>query len=386
MFPHEKREIVALDCCGISVAGKPGEIASVCPRVTDLDLTDNHIKDWKEVSMILNELKFLHFLNLCGNHLNDSTYSPNGVHSSAFQSGCFAALSKLVLNNTKVSLCTVQRFLKSLPSLIELHLSLNDYSSVPECDKCCTTVKRLHFNGNKIQHWNEVEKLGKMFPYLETLIIMENPLSNVERSCQDVSFLDLKCLSLTKTKLDSWEHIEALRKFENLNQVKLMGIPLLAKYEQDESRKLLVARLPNIKCLNGTPVTSIERENAERHFIRQHQTSDQPPTRYHELVSIHGELGPLADVNMDQTGEYVDVLMHVTGKPACLQTISLYKTAWKFRKDMAEMLQVHVSKISLYYKNNSLNLGCEKMIYKNRTLSRYGIKDGDEIFVDVYDN
>ncbi|XP_028401968.1 tubulin-specific chaperone cofactor E-like protein isoform X4 [Dendronephthya gigantea] len=239
MFPHEKREIVALDCCGISVAGKPGEIASVCPRVTDLDLTDNHIKDWKEVSMILNELKFLHFLNLCGNHLNDSTYSPNGVHSSAFQSGCFAALSKLVLNNTKVSLCTVQRFLKSLPSLIELHLSLNDYSSVPECDKCCTTVKRLHFNGNKIQHWNEVEKLGKMFPYLETLIIMENPLSNVERSCQDVSFLDLKCLSLTKTKLDSWEHIEALRKFENLNQVKLMGIPLLAKYEQDESRRYL---------------------------------------------------------------------------------------------------------------------------------------------------
>ena len=277
------------------------------------------------------------------------------------------------------------RLVFSFHSLVELHLSLNDYFSVPEYDDCCTTVKRLHFNGNKIQHWKDVEKLGEMFPYLETLIIMENPLSNVERNCKDVSFLNLKCLSLTKTKLSSWEHIEALRIFESLNQVKLMGISLLANYEKDESRKLLVARLPNIECLNGTPITSIERENAERHFIRHYQTSEQPPTRYHELVGIHGELDPLAEVNMDQADEYVDVLMHVTGKPTYLHTISVYKTAWKFKKDMAEMLEVHVSKISLYYKDNSSNQGCEKMIYKNRSLSRYGVKDGDEIFVDVYD-
>ena len=258
---------------------------------------------------------------------------------------------------------------------------------VPEfSNPCTTTVKRLHFNGNNIEHWKEVEKLGKMFPTLETLIIMENPLSSVERKCDGESFLSLKCLSLTKTKLSTWEHIEDLRKFVNLNEVKLIGISLLANYEREEARRLLVARLPNIHCLNGTPVTSTERENAERHFIRKFQTSNNQPARYHELIAIHGELQPLAEVNMGAPAKCVNVLMHVTGRPPRLHSISVEKTTWQFRKELADMLQVHVSKISLYYKDEGCNQGTERMIFKNRPLYRYGIKDGDEIYVDIHNS
>lgn len=223
-----------------------------------------------------------------------------------------------------------------------------------------------------------------MFPSLETLIIMENPLSDLERNSKDSSFLSLKSLSLTKTKLTSWEHIEALRKFVSLNAVKLIGIPLLANYEKNEARRLLVARLPNIDCLNGTPITSTEREHAERHFIRKFQTSGQPPARYHELIAIHGELDPLADVNMDPA-EHADVLMHVTGRASRLERISLCKTTGKFKRDMADMLQVPVKKISIFYKDKDCNQGSERMVYKDRRLHRYGIKDGDEIFVDILD-
>jgi hypothetical protein len=270
-------------------------------------------------------------------------------------------------------------------SLLELHLSLNDYSSVPEYDDPCTTVKRLHFNGNRIEHWEEVEKIGKMFPNLETLIIVENPLLNVERSSENSSFLSLKCLSLTQTKLTTWEHIEDLKKFVNLKEVKLIGISLLTSYEKDEARGLLVARLPNITCLNGTPVTSSERENAERYFIRKFQTASHPPDRYYELLAIHGQLEPLAEVNMDSRADCANVLIHITGRAPRVQNISLEKSTWRFRKDIADMLQVHVSKISLHYLDKGLNQGSERMIYKNRPLYRYGIKDGDEIFVDVHD-
>lgn len=271
--------------------------------------------------------------------------------------------------------------------MVELHLSLNDYGVVPEFNNLCTTtVKRLHFNGNNIEHWEDVEKLGKMFPNLETLIIMENPLSNVKRKSKDESFLSLKCLSLTKTKLSTWEHIEDLSKFVNLTGVKLIGISLLANYEKEEARRLLVARLPNIDCLNGTPVTSTERENAERHFIRKFQKSNNPPARYRELVAIHGELHPLAEVNMQAPAKCVNVLMHITGRTPHLQSISVEKTTWRFRKDLADMLQVHVSKISLYYQDKGCNQGSERMIFKNRPLYRYGIKDGDEIYVDIHDS
>ena len=269
-------------------------------------------------------------------------------------------------------------------SLVELHLSLNCYSSIPECNKSCATVKRLHFNGNDVRDWEEVEKLGKIFPNLETLIIMENPLCNVERNTKD-SFLSLKCLSLTKTMLNSWEHIENLRNFVSLNGVKLIDIALLASYEEAEARSLLVARLPNIECLNGTPVSSTERENAERHFIRKFQTSNCPPARYHELVAIHGQLNPLAEVNM-KPAECVEVLMHITGRAARLQSVSLEKTTWQFRKDMADLLQVHVSKISLFYHDKGCNQGVQRMIFQNRPFYRYGMKDGDEIFVDVHNS
>ena len=272
-------------------------------------------------------------------------------------------------------------------SLVELHLSLNDCDVVPEFNNpCTTTVKRLHFNGNNIKHWEEVEKLGKMFPNLETLIIMENPLSNMKRRSKDESFLSLKCLSLTKTKLSTWEHIEDLRKFLNLTEVKLIGISLLASYKKEEARRLLVARLPNIDCLNGTPVSNTERENAERHFIRKFQTSNNPPARYHELVAIHGELDPLAEVNMHAPAKCVTVLMHITGQTPNLQSISVEKTTWQFRKDLADMLKVRVSKISLYYHDKGCNQGSERMIFKDRPLYRYGIKDGDEIYVDIHNS
>lgn len=232
-----------------------------------------------------------------------------------------------------------------------------------------------------------MEKIGKMFPNLETMIMMENPLLNVERTNKDdKSFLCLKCLSLTKTNLASWEHIENLRKFASLKEVKLLGISLLSTYESDEARRLLVARLPNIVCLNGTPVTSTEREQAERHFIRKFQTSNQPPARYHELVSVHGKLDPLAEVNMDLRDDCVNVLVHITDRTPRFQSISLQKTTSQFRKHMANMLLVNVSQISLYYEDNLTMQGCQRMIYKNRPLYRYGIKEGDEIYVDVCQN
>ena len=49
LLPHDKREVITLDCCNISTAGEPGEIGSVCPRVTELDLTGNCIEHWNEV-------------------------------------------------------------------------------------------------------------------------------------------------------------------------------------------------------------------------------------------------------------------------------------------------------------------------------------------------
>ena len=58
-FPHEKREIVALDGCGITSAGEPGEIEAICPFVSELDITNNQIKEWNEVSLLYDLLPLI---------------------------------------------------------------------------------------------------------------------------------------------------------------------------------------------------------------------------------------------------------------------------------------------------------------------------------------
>ena len=64
LFPHEKRTIVALEGCGITSAGKPGEIADVCPLIAELDVTNNQINYWNEVYNILWLFVFCDKLNM----------------------------------------------------------------------------------------------------------------------------------------------------------------------------------------------------------------------------------------------------------------------------------------------------------------------------------
>lgn len=381
LLPHEKREIVTLDGCGITSAGKPGEIANVCPLISELDVTNNKINEWNEVFKIVSQLKKLHFLNLCGNHLDDSSYS-SVLHLNNMQTSVFDSLVEVVLNNTNVSLCTVQRLLKVLPSVEKLHLSLNQYLSVPDCEEVFESVKRLHFNGNSIKHWQEVEKLGKMFPKLQELLIMDNPLESLQRENKDSYFVSLKSLCLTKTMLNNWDDIDVLRTFVCLKEVKVIGIPLLTALKEDEARKLLVARLPNIEFLNGNHVLSNERNIAERHFIREYQAEEHPPGRYQELVAIHGELSKLADVNLAPV-EFVDVVLHITGRAPRLQKISTKQTASEFRKYISEMIQLPIKKFLLYYYDVEFGYAPEKMVYRNGTLYRYGVKSGDEFYVDI---
>lgn len=93
-------------------------------------------------------------------------------------------LRNLVLNSTYVNWESVQKILDHLPSLEELHLSLNDYNNVDlhkkrtDCDctenkneNCCchtntiekkhSVIRILHFTGNPIKDWREISKLGE---------------------------------------------------------------------------------------------------------------------------------------------------------------------------------------------------------------------------------
>ena len=62
----------------------------------------------------------------------------------------------------------------------------------------------------------------------------------------------------------------------------------------------MIARLPNIKRLNGSEILDDERMFAERAFVRYHLTHEtiRRPDRFHELHAINGRVDPLAEVDL----------------------------------------------------------------------------------------
>lgn len=192
-------------------------------------------------------------------------------------------LRNLVLNSTNVDWKSVQQILECLPRLEELHLSLNEYNHVDLCDekdcachnkndnneeeegiiKCsCSKVdyrkkhkhqgiRKMHFTGNPVSHWREVCKIGYAFPNLESLVLAECPIrtlnvdgeeeeakdgegnereySRSESQCESEnsaksphdSFRKLKFLNLNSTLISTWDDIERLARFPQLQRLRI---------------------------------------------------------------------------------------------------------------------------------------------------------------------
>lgn len=58
-----------------------------------------------------------------------------------------------------------------------------------------------------------------------------------------------------------------------------LGKFLLQPFNEDERRFLMIARLPDITLLNGSAVTPLNREDAERFLIRYYLDQEQKPQR-----------------------------------------------------------------------------------------------------------
>ncbi|XP_071305902.1 tubulin-specific chaperone cofactor E-like protein isoform X2 [Agelaius tricolor] len=419
--------VLVLNSCGITCAGDENEIAAFCAHVFELDLSDNKLEDWhelsnicdainpvwhftpvpcdlqswpvgeksvflfyfimqsaatgisgtKKVSKIVSNVPHLEFLNLSSNPLSLSVLERSCA-------GSFAGVRKLVLNNSKASWETVHTILQELPDLEELFLCLNDYETVSCSPVCCQSLKLLHITDNNLQDWTEIRKLGIMFPSLDTLILANNNLTTIEESEDSLArlFPNLRSINLHKSGLHCWEDIDKLNSFPKLEEVKLLGIPLLQSYTTEERRKLLIARLPSITKLNGSIVADGEREDSERFFIRYYMElpEEEVPFRYHELVTKYGKLEPLAVVDLrPQSSAKVEV--HFQDKVEEM-SIRLDQTVAELKKHLKTVVQLSTSNMLLFYLDQEAPFGPEEMKYSSRALHSYGIRDGDKIYVE----
>lgn len=76
-------------------------------------------------------------------------------------------------------------------------------------------------------------------------------------------------LNLNKCMVNEWNSVEALAEITTLRDLRISRIPLLAGLSDEEKIHLVVARMPLLEVLNGSPITKEQREKSERFFIRQ---------------------------------------------------------------------------------------------------------------------
>ncbi|CAG9836552.1 unnamed protein product [Diabrotica balteata] len=431
--------LLVLNDCDIATAGEKDALVAKCAGVEELDLAKNKLQEWPEVFGILEQMPRLKFVNLSFNVLSTPLRSEVELNKETK----WQQLKNLVLNSTYISWDSVQEILDHLPSLEELHLSLNEYSNVHLHDdksKNCDSVKNdnetqeetlpqtclctpyklkhkhsklrvLHFNGNPVEEWKEVTKLGYAFPNLETLVLADCPIKaldlngeavgsnmNYERSestcesCTDKdsphdSFRNLRVINMNSTNITTWDDIEKLARFPALECLRIQACPLWEsnEYTEHERRQLVIARLPNVKTLNGGgKITADEREDAERAFIRYYMDkpeSDQPE-RYFELIQIHGKLDPL--VNVDLRPEKRVKVNFICGDISEIRSLDLFRTVWDLKVKLEPFAGFSASKMRLFYIDQDLRdiQGPELMKFPNKRLYSYNIRNGDEIIID----
>jgi len=100
--------------------------------------------------------------------------------------------------------------------------------------------------------------------------------SIVSIAVQEGEWAQLECISLDNNQVSTWESVAELRKLASLRTLRMRSNPLITGPALD-MRLLIVAMLPDVTKLNGTPVSANERLQADflymKHFAQDYYRS-----------------------------------------------------------------------------------------------------------------
>ena len=115
-------------------------------------------------------------------------------------------------------------------SVLDLHLSFNQLSHLYEVDPpLSSSVAFLHIDNNNIDDTTQLSRIGSLFPNMESLGFIGNPIRTFPQSELDsisASFPRLICMNMSESKISAWEELEKLRSFPSLLDLRVQGIPL----------------------------------------------------------------------------------------------------------------------------------------------------------------
>lgn len=251
----------------VSSAGTPGELAELCPNLQELDISRNLINSWQIVADICCQLPSLIRLNVSENHL------PTNEHLISLKDS-FLSVNHLTMARMNYNWLEIEQCMCMFSALQELSVSFNFVSTIqkPPKDSNLSRICKLTLEGNLISSWDEVLKLGSL-ACLEYLNLNSNRLDKIEfpsdkPTSKTTVFPALRQLHLCENNISEWQSVSELEKLMNLEDLKFRENPILKNESIETVRQLIIARISNLKFLNGTEILNDERRGAEYDYLK----------------------------------------------------------------------------------------------------------------------
>ncbi|KAJ8678996.1 hypothetical protein QAD02_014783 [Eretmocerus hayati] len=263
----DQLEIICLQDQCVSNAGEPSELAQLCPRAKELDLSHNLINSWRTVAEIGIQLPELQHLNVSDNEL------PVPDEMNLYQNA-FSNVSHLAMGRLKYNWLSVTRCLLAFPSIREIMAPFNMVESISEVEESSNIMKltEISLENNFISNWDEILKLGKI-PGLLNLNVNSNRISSIrfptkEPTDKTVLFPNLTQLHVSDNMIDNWQSVSELEKLEKLQDLKFRENPVLRNQSLETGIQLVIARITSLKYLNGTEISPLEKRGAEYDYLK----------------------------------------------------------------------------------------------------------------------
>lgn len=386
----------------MSVNGGGNEnLATLLPRLRDLDMSETLLSSWREVSRICGQLR-LEVLYLSQNVLPvPDTFNqliPN-----------FDRIKHLVLGQTEMSVVyswpQIVTIAGDLPSLEVLQVHNNKITQIDNINKNkFLKLKKLDLDGNNISSWEYVNNLGEL-PCLENLHLNGNKINKIVVS--ECSFKWLRSLQLTNNELDDWRSVGELDKL-TIRELRFRNNPVNEETRDSTGRQLIIARIASLAVLNGSSIDAdVERKYAEFDYIKKYgeeylaikgmpegnekeiasQNFIQHHNRYAEIVAKYGE---------PEEGEFkkeVETLKASLIKVAVscpdvicadmVRKLPPTMTIHKLRALLGRLVRKHSGGSELKLSVVSSKHIDHEVVMDNdmRDLSFYSVEEGDKIYV-----
>ena len=314
-----KLRIVSLKNNGIFGLGKELDVGEWMPNVRELDLSQNLIKNWKDVANIGTKLQKLRVLNVSGNKI---PLEPSDLESirEAFASN----LKQLVMNEMKYSWKEISQIASAIPNLQILHISNNNITEIDSIPPgLLANLKELDISENNLGDWNNILRFGDL-KNLEILNVNTCGIKKIHFEENNL-FPSLKFLQIIENAIDSWESIAKLNCLP-ITDLRVRSNPIMSTEKGETCRQIIIASIKSLKVLNGTEIFKTERYGAELDYRKKFGLE------YLQLIKEGKDLGPFYQ-KFPRYKEFIDLF----GAPEDYELVTNVDTSIK-----SNLIQVNV--------------------------------------------